>query len=113
MTKSELRMPPALERHRGRTVASGAGRILTGVQGSSWFPHQATPDARAAQACNRPRTTPLKNRPRALGGGYLGMEAAGRRADHLNVVADVGHGQCIVLRLPSGPEILYDAGAAS
>lgn len=50
----------------------------------------------------------------ALGGGYLGMEAAGRRTDRLNVVvADVGHGQCVVLRLPSGPVILYDAGAVS
>ena len=47
-----------------------------------------------------------------LGLAYLGVEASARRCEGLKaVVADVGHGQCVILRLPNGPVMLYDAGA--
>jgi len=49
-----------------------------------------------------------------LGGAYIASDAAGIRSGVLTVtVADVGHGQCVALRLPSGATMLYDAGSYS
>ena len=50
----------------------------------------------------------------ALCATYVVADVAVRRADQFTVtVADVGHGQCLVFRSPSGGVMLYDAGSAA
>jgi len=46
--------------------------------------------------------------------GYICADVGVRKPEHVTVtVADVGHGQCVVFRLPSGATMLYDAGSAA
>ena len=48
----------------------------------------------------------------ALGAAHVLIGISARRSDELTVtVADVGRGQCVVFRLPSGAVMIYDAGA--
>ena len=49
-----------------------------------------------------------------LGVTHIFTDVGARRSDALTVVvADVGHGQCVTFKLPSGAAMLYDAGAAA
>ncbi len=49
-----------------------------------------------------------------LAAGCLWRAIHARISDRLTVtVADVGHGQCIVFRLPTGSVLLYDAGSSA
>ena len=50
----------------------------------------------------------------ALGGSYCLVDLPDRPRAHLEVtLADVGHGQCAVFRLPSGDTMICDSGSSS